>query len=104
MSCFICYRHVESDHAARLAEWLRRRLGVRAVFLAESNIAGGTKYPPVLYRAVSHADDVLVIVGKEWLKDEWLARLSDPNDWVRRELLRAQETARHMILVLLDHE
>jgi hypothetical protein len=58
----------------------------------------GERWDNEIRSALSESKIVLVLIGPEWQN----ARLDDPNDWVRREVLLAQEMNIEIVPVFLD--
>ena len=88
---FVNYRRDDTGWAANLlADALRRRLGPDRVFLDNSSIALGAAFAKEIEDAVLRSATLLALIGPHWDT----ARLHDPQDWVRRELLLAESAAR----------
>jgi len=94
-SLFISYRRNDAAPVARgLRERLRVRFGPSRVFMDEDSIPAGQRWPQRIEGAVSDAKVMLVLIGPKWLTaaDGYgRRRLDDPEDWVRREIVRALE-------------
>jgi hypothetical protein len=96
---FVNYRRDDTGWAANLlADALRRRLGPDRVFLDNSSIALGAAFANEIEDAVLRSTALLALIGPHWDT----ARLHDPQDWVRRELLLAEERGVTIIPVLVD--
>lgn len=92
---FINYRRKDTQHAAlALQAALESRFGKESVFLDVDDIQPGENWRDVLQKNLNTPQVLLVLIGPKWLRaaDEWgNRRLSDPEDWVRKEILRALE-------------
>jgi len=96
---FVSYRRDDTGWTANLlADALRRRLGPEGVFLDNSSIALGAAFAKEIEDAVLRSTVLLALIGPRWDT----ARLHDPQDWVRRELLLAREHGATIIPVLVD--
>lgn len=86
---FISYRRRDTDgHAGRLAEELRERYGEERVFIDVDSIGGGVDFEQRIEQALDASDVALVLIGYQWLgrREGAMARISEPEDWVRREV------------------
>ncbi|MBN6039296.1 toll/interleukin-1 receptor domain-containing protein [Amycolatopsis sp. 195334CR] len=103
---FLNYRTTDEPFGvAMLDEALSERFGPSAVFFASKSIPLGTSWEQEMFRAVGASTAVLVIMGRRWADavDEHGTRLLErPDDFVRREILRARETGKQVIPVLLE--
>jgi TIR domain len=100
---FICYRRADTGRDAKkpnqefdaetVYEKLRSRFGESRVFFDKHSIGIG-EFPPELVAKLESSDVVLVLIGREWLKNGVLHKKSD---WVRREIKMA--IARKKIIV-----
>lgn len=96
---FVSYRTSDSlDLSARIADDLRRRLGDESVFFSTDSIECATKWPDALRLAAESADVVIAVIGPTWLNPENAARLRDPSDWVRNEILIGLRRKRLVII------
>jgi hypothetical protein len=87
---FISYRRKDSRcHAGRLCDLLRRHLGDDKVFMDEDGIPWGEKFLNVIGERISSCSVFLVVIGKYWSSAQSRARLFQPNDTVRLEILAA---------------
>jgi hypothetical protein len=68
------------------------------------SIPAGDMFNEVIRKAISDADVVLVIVGRNWegIASDGLRRLDSPDDFVRSEIAVAIELHRRIIPVLVD--
>jgi CHASE2 domain-containing sensor protein len=87
---FISYRRGQSELAANtLREGLVRKFGEGSVFMDTDAIEPGEEWPRRLEEAIAACRAMLVVIGPLWLgteNDDSSRRLSDPGDWVRREI------------------
>jgi hypothetical protein len=98
---FVSCRREDTGWAANaLTEALRRRAGASCVFLDNSSIALGAVFAEVIEDAVRRSAVLVVLVGPGWDT----ARLPDPRDWVRREILLAHECGTRIVPVLVDRD
>lgn len=96
---FINYRTGDGDKtAALLDQELKRRFGPRHVFRASRSIAPGEDFTDALPDALRHSRLLLAVIGPDWTN--FRSRLSDPEDWVRKEILRAFEYELPVVPVL----
>src|SRR5689334_20573805 len=96
---FVNYRREDTGWTANsVADALRRRLGPERVFLDNSSIALGAAFAQAIEDAVRRSGMLLALVGPRWDT----ARLRDPQDWVRREILLARESDVTVAPVLVD--
>lgn len=85
---FINYRTGDGDKTAALIDQeLSRRFGRTHIFRASKSIAPGRAYPEALLAGVRCSSVLLAVVGPDWTN--FRARLRDPEDWVRKEILEA---------------
>ncbi|MFC9285916.1 toll/interleukin-1 receptor domain-containing protein [Streptomyces sp. NPDC057052] len=96
---FINYRTGDGDKTAALIDQeLSRRFGRDRVFRASKSIAPGRGYPDALLAGVRRSSLLLAVVGPDWTNFQ--ARLRDPEDWVRKEILEAFDCGIPVIPVL----
>ena len=102
---FISYRRDDSSLVAiALAETLRYRVGADKVFLDEDSLQDGEIWTERLEKAVARAKVVLAIIGPDWLtaSDKFgRRRLDIEGDWVRKELLFANQHDVEIIPLLI---
>lgn len=99
MNVFISYRRADTqDFAGRLADALRSARGLGEVFIDVDAISAGENFSARLDRALEKADICLIIIGPHWD----LSRLSDPDDFVRREIAAALASPHRVIPVLAN--
>jgi pterin-4a-carbinolamine dehydratase len=103
---FVNYRHSDAQHAAiAIAETLRWTFSEGEVFFDRTSVKGGEAWPKTIQNALDSASVLVAIIGRDWLRacDQYARRKIDhPDDWVRKELLRAIERGIAIIPVLLD--
>ena len=80
---FISYRRKDSGWAAWLADNLQERYDV---FFDTDKIDYGDRFPKEIEEALNEIKIFLAIIGSAWIDKEHLKRLSNPEDWVRREI------------------
>lgn len=101
MKVFISYRRQDSMYiAADLQRELIRRLGKGNVFLDIDNIPLGAKFVDHIRKCIGQATDVLVLIGPHWRPE----LLSDEGDFVRLELLVAEELNLRIVPVLHSNQ
>jgi hypothetical protein len=102
---FVSYRRSDvGGHAGRLNDALVRRLGQDKVFHDLTGIAAGRDFTAEIDAALASADAVLAVIGPGWLSagtSDGRSRLSDPDDFVRRELVAALGTDIPVVPVLV---
>ena len=97
------YRRDDTGWAANaVADALRRRLGPTEVFLDNRSISLGQAFDKVLRDGVRHAAVLIVLIGPRWAEPPLGIRLDDDADWVRQEILLAQDNGSDIIPVLVD--
>lgn len=105
-SIFISYRREDSaGQAGRLCDRLEQAFGADAVFRDIEDIAAGDDFVDTLHGQVDRCDVLLALIGPRWLNvagADGKPRLSNPNDWVRREIARALARDVRVIPVLLE--
>jgi hypothetical protein len=105
-SIFLSYRRSDTGgHAGRLADALETRNGRDAVFRDVESIEAGARFDEAIERALADCRVFVPLVGDEWLSctgPDGRSRLSDPSDYVRREVAAALRRDVAMIPVLLD--
>lgn len=96
---FINYRTGDGEKTAALIyQELVRRFGEDHVFRASRSIAPGHAYPEALLRGLRGSSVLLAVIGPGWIISQ--ARLSDPQDWVRKEIEEAFACALPIVPVL----
>jgi len=95
---FINYRTGDGEKiAALLDQALSHRFGDSRIFRASKSIPPGGVYQEHLISGVRCSSVVLAVIGENWSKHP---RLSDENDWVRKEILEAFSCGIEVIPVL----
>ncbi|MFH8473984.1 toll/interleukin-1 receptor domain-containing protein [Streptomyces sp. NPDC018000] len=85
---FINYRTGDGEKTAALIDHeLSRRFGRDRIFRASKSISPGDAYPDALLTGLRRSSVVLVVIGPDWTNFQ--ARLRDPEDWVRKEIVEA---------------
>lgn len=104
-SAFVNYRRDDTGWVANaLAAALRARLGPAPVFLDNSSIALGQAFPSVIEDAIRSSAVVAVLIGPAWDRPPLLDRLHDDQDWVRKEILLAENLGVRLVPVLVDRD
>lgn len=97
MKIFISYRRADNDY---LVDAVRTRLDAFGpsvkVFLDVDSIGLGERFDEMIEREIAASGVVLALIGPAWQAE----RLTDPNDFVRRELLFARSHERRIIPAL----
>jgi hypothetical protein len=97
---FISYRRrLDAPNARLLKDELTRAFGEGAVFRDVDDIEPGQAFPETIREAVEACDAFLLLVGPGWV--ESIARLHDPEDFVRRETAAALARGVPFIPILL---
>ena len=106
MKVFISYRRGDArDFAGRLADRLREEPQIDQVFLDVEGIDPGEDFGSKISNALKQSAACLVLIGKEWSGDSASGatpRLFEPNDFVRREVREALNSAAKIIPVLVN--
>lgn len=99
---FVSYRRADAGWAGRLANALQERYDT---FFDTDTIETGDNFTVSLSEALENFQVFLVAIAPEWIKDNNLKRLSNPDDWVRREIVRGLERSSsrgvHILPVLI---
>ena len=99
---FICYRRADEPFAAALmASILEDVVGADEIFLDTLYLRRWGPFERDLLEAVRNCRIVLAVVGPAWDAPTNLARLGQPEDWVRRELLEASGGGTPIVPVLV---
>ena len=102
---FVSYRHQDNPHVAgRLAHWLAERVAPAQVFMDDS-IDPGQDFVDAIDRAVTACNVLLAVIGTGWIAitdEQGRRRLTDPGDWVVREIQTALARNVPVIPVLVD--
>ena len=107
---FISYRIADSnDLVCRLDRDLTEAFGERAVFRDKSRLEGGTKWATEIEHNAKTRRVMLAVIGPKWQavtfetgRRKGFPRLSDPKDWVRKEITLAFAAGRVVIPILLN--
>ncbi|MEF9909093.1 MULTISPECIES: toll/interleukin-1 receptor domain-containing protein [unclassified Streptomyces] len=85
---FINYRTGDGEKTAALIDQeLSRRFGRDRIFRASKSVAPGQAYPAALLNGLRRSAVLLAVIGPDWTN--FRARLREPEDWVRQEILEA---------------
>ncbi|MHC1563297.1 TIR domain-containing protein [Actinomycetospora sp. C-140] len=99
---FVSYRRDDTKHlAGRLYDRLASSLSADRVFVDVSTIDPGEDFGSAIERAVTSADVVLVLIGRQWLRLDPRPR-TDADDVVLHEVRTALRSAARVIPVLVD--
>src|SRR5262245_7799939 len=103
---FISYRREDSSAAARwLWNAIGRTFGPGAVFMDVEGIASGEEWQRRIRSQLDAATVAIVVIGPHWLRvtdRHGRRRIDLPDDWVRREVVRALERDVVVIPLLLS--
>jgi hypothetical protein len=102
---FISYRRSDAaGHAGRLFDRLQSHFGANFVFRDVDDIADGDTFPAAISSALETCHIVLVVMGATWATvpgEDGQRRLSNRQDWVRRETATAMGKGTRVIPVLV---
>ena len=90
---FVSYRRTASESAGRIVEKLRS-MGYRVFFDVESMRSG--KFNDQLFDVIQECSDFVIV-----LPENALDRCNDEDDWVRKETLKALESDKNIVPVML---
>lgn len=101
---FISYRR--GDDSDALAGWLRdslsNSLGPSNVFMDQTSLSPGSDFPKVISQAITGCDFLIALIASDWIgPSAGNSRITDPKDWVRREVETALDSGIRVIPVLL---
>jgi hypothetical protein len=97
---FISYRREDSGWASWLADKLQERYDV---FFDTENIEPGDRFPEEIEEALGEIRIFLALIGSAWIDKGHLKSLSNPKDWVRREIEAALSRSNvRVVPVLFD--
>ena len=104
---FISYRRTEhSSLAINFARELKAKYKNGNVFLDSQSIEPGELWPDQISKKISEASIILVLIGEYWIGDfnqeGELSRISNPDDWVRREIELALSLKKYIIPILVN--
>jgi pterin-4a-carbinolamine dehydratase len=108
---FLSYRRADATpQTLALKLELERRLSAVQVFMDNSAIQGGQKFPDAINNALGTASLIIAVMGKDWFGGpangigRQKRRIDDPTDWVFKEIKIAIETKPGALLpVLIDN-
>ena len=104
---FVNYRAEDEPFAAALIDReLSRRFGSSEVFIASRSIRPSEDFESELLTNVRRARVLLAIIGARWLTathGTGRLRLTDDNDWVRREIVEALSHERRVVPILVGN-
>jgi TPR repeat protein len=96
---FICYRREDTAaFAALLHSRLAETFGENRIFIDVDSIGPGTDFVDSIDKAIRSSGVMLILIGRRWSP----ARLAEPDDFVRIELLSAFEQGTRVIPLLLE--
>lgn len=102
---FISYRRSDSyDQTEALYKLLCRHFGEANVYRDVDKPAFGAPFPITIQQEVSRAEVVFVVIGPDWLNardDRGRLRLTDPSDFVRKEIEIALNSNKATVIPLL---
>jgi hypothetical protein len=99
MRVFVSYRRADEAIAVGdVVGRLRTRFGVDRVFYDVESLDVGDEFWSRIAAWIADSDAVLVMVGRYWQPE----RLSDPADYVRREIELAFELDKTVVPVVID--
>jgi pterin-4a-carbinolamine dehydratase len=103
---FINYRRLDTEaEAGRLLTTLETAIGGASTFLDTTALSAGTRWPDEIRDTLAATDNVLVLIGPDWLRagaDEFGQRRIDlSSDWVRLEIETALDLGKRIIPLLV---
>lgn len=101
---FISYRKDDTGHAAgRLGDELIRTFGRNRIFIDIVSIEAGEDFRVDIADAVANSSIMLVVIGRNWLKDRaGRRRLNEVGDVLRLEVEQALQMEVRIVPVLVD--
>jgi hypothetical protein len=102
---FISYRRTDSfAYAKAIAERLSAAFGEHTVFFDTDDIEAGHDFPQAISTTIQSCRALLAIIGPQWssAKEGGIRRLDQAADWIRREILTAEEHGVLIVPVLVD--
>jgi hypothetical protein len=101
---FVCYRRSDAaGYAGRLYDELSDRFGEENVFKDLESIEPGVDFTQVIAETIARCDALVAVIGPRWLVSEHEGHpLTDPQDWVRREIGLALRQSVRVIPVLVE--
>lgn len=105
---FISYRRSGNANAlAQIEQVLVDAFGASHVFLDKEAIRGGDEWARRITEALRTAPVVLVLYSADWRgahpDGQSGARIDDPDDWVRKELVLAHRNGRPLLPLIIDN-
>jgi hypothetical protein len=97
---FVNYRKPDEKAAADLDAELTSQLGTGAVF-RDAWMRAGTEFPQELKHRAATCKAMISVIGQQWDDAEGLRLLSNPKDWVRREIATALDHDVQVIPVVI---
>jgi hypothetical protein len=92
---FISYRREDSiAYAGRIYDRLSAHFGAESIFMDIDTLDPGVDFVKVLQQTVASCDVLLAVIGPQWAgknSEAGSSRLSDPEDFVTREISAALE-------------
>jgi hypothetical protein len=110
---FVSYRIEDtSPDVAWLVRSLQNSFGKKAVFHDKISLRGSQDWPRAVESAVARCKVMLVVMGPKWESVVFppgheragQPRLSDPNDWVRKEIVQALALGRPVVPLLIGRD
>lgn len=101
---FLSYRRTDAASVDPVHQALADRLGHRHVFIDHESIPIGNDFRDVLRKNIEDSDTVLALIGAGWRgqSENGESRISDPDDWVRKEIEWAMDLGKRVIPVIFD--
>jgi pterin-4a-carbinolamine dehydratase len=103
---FISYRRTNALIVEHIHEKYCAEYRPDSIFLDRQDIEPGAHFPDRLRRAVTGADVVLVVMGRDWISVQnertFSRRLDEADDWVRQEVEIALNGKGVVVPVLVD--
>ncbi|MCO1656236.1 toll/interleukin-1 receptor domain-containing protein [Pseudonocardia humida] len=104
-SVFLCYRRADEPFAAALlGVTLQELLGAGNVFLDTLSLRSRVRFEAELLGRAGETAVLLVLAGKSWDRGENRARLTEDDDWVRREIRTARAAGARIVVVRVERE
>lgn len=104
---FVSYRRADAREAAvRIADELVDEFDDASVFFDTETIEPGKSFPSEIMTNIGNSTHVLVVIGPDWLvknAETGIARIEEPEDWVRREIRTALTSQATVIPVLVNN-
>jgi hypothetical protein len=104
---FVSYRRKDDPgFAGRLYDRLVDKFGRQRVFMDVSTIKLGSDFAEAINNSLSRCNVLIAVIGKQWLgmtDERGIARLNNPNDYVRVEIETALRRGIRVIPVLVEN-